>query len=777
MPKKDSKLVRLEDLRTRIARADHEYYVLDAPTLSDAEYDALVMQLRKLESVAPTSAVADSPLQKVGGKSSGRFPPFRHPTAMRSLNNAFSAGEVRDFVRRIEKLTGEQTVFSAELKLDGIAVNLWYENGTLAAAATRGDGETGENITANIKTIASLPLSLPDAPPHFEVRGEVVMNFSDFIKLNERQLAQNGRQFANPRNAAGGSLRQLDAAVTATRPLFFYVHGVGDNSAALIADTQTAAIEWLEVRGFVIARPHICSADLDTLLAYHEEIQSKRADLPFSIDGVVYKVNNLALQRKIGSVARAPRFAIAHKFSAEVATTVLRAIDIQIGRTGVLTPVARLAPVIVGGVVVSNATLHNADLIAEKDIRQGDYVDIRRAGDVIPEIIRILPDKRPPDSVPWTPPSVCPVCESAIRQEGRFYRCDNHRCPGRRIAAVSHFVSRGALDIDGVGGVLLEKLFASNLIQTAKDLYTLKKEELLSLELIADTSADNILAAIETSKNTTLTRFLFGLGMPSVGEAAATTLADFFGRLDNLINAPMLVFAFIRDIGSETATAIRRYFATDEHRELINGLRQAGVTWDERDFNRGERIRPLKDFLTTVTIFKNFLDGDQSQLEALPSGLGKTAIERLCAAFPDLAALHAADEMTLQSVVGGHSGLTTRLLAFFNDENYRAVVAHLDLLGFVWRTNAIEQDQRALVGNTFVLTGVLPDITRQQAKARIQAAGGAVTGKVTGNTNYVIAGDNPGSKLKDAEKLGIPVLSATAFAELLETGQAPKTEA
>lgn len=769
MSGKPSATKRIRELRGKIKSADREYYEEDAPSLTDAEYDALTRELLALEAALPANKAAKSPAAKVAGKASARFPPFSHPTPMRSLANAFSDDEVREFTKRMEKIGGKCS-YSAELKLDGIAVNLIYENGELTTAATRGDGETGENITANAKTLPTVPRKLKDAPEKLEIRGEVVMTFADFAALNERRRAAGEKEFANPRNAAAGSLRQLDAEVTKSRPLTFYPHGIGRDGGGGggFFRTHSEALEWLGKRGFLLAMPRIVVAVAADLLAYHAEVQGQRGDFPFSVDGVVYKVDDFAMQEKIGYVTRAPRFAIAHKFSAEQATTKIRAIDLQVGRSGVLTPVARLAPVTVGGVVVSNATLHNPDFIAEKDVRIGDYVEVRRAGDVIPEIVSVLKDKRPPGSdspsaAEWTPPPRCPSCRGVIRIVGKFYRCDYPQCRARRRALVAHFVSRDAMDIDGVGGVLLEKLFAADLANEAGDLFALKKEDLLRLKLIRDLSADNILAALERAKKTTLPRFLFALGIPSVGHTAAVTLAEFFGGLGNLQRAPAPVFAFVRDIGGETAQALQRFFADGDNIAHIEKLRAAGITWAEKKFAKGARRHPLRHFLTALPAFRTF--AAEENKTTLPEGLGKTAMEKLSEQFRSLAELKTA----AASGDANSDETAARLRGFFADGYYRDLLNYMEAdLGFIWEGADEEKPALPLSGKIFVLTGNLPDMTRKEAATKLQELGGKVTGSVSGSTDYVIAGESPGSKLKEAEKRNIRILSPDDFFRLLK---------
>lgn len=575
----------------KIKSADVAYYEKDAPNLTDAEYDELCRELRKLEKKFPALETAKSPMAKVGGRASSRFAPFSHPTPMRSLANAFTEKEVQEFVVRMQKAVGDDLTFTAELKLDGLALNAVYEDGRLMVAATRGDGETGEDITANARTIKNLPLTIDGAPSRFEVRGEVVMTFADFADLNTAQAMNGGKIFANPRNAAAGSLRQLDAQVTAKRPLSFYAHGLGMFEGEKKPELHSEALDWLEKRGFALSQKSAVLSGIPTLLDFHRDCEASRADMPFSVDGVVYKVDAFVRQERIGYTGRSPRFALAHKFSAEKATTKVLAIDVQVGRTGVLTPVARLAPITVGGVVVANATLHNREFIGMLpnkvikdgfiDIRIGDTVEVLRAGDVIPKVAAVYGDRRNPNSAAFDFPAHCPSCGKKIKREEKISRCVNVECKARVRAQLAHFVSRSAMDIDGIGGTLLEKLFAAGFVRRPSDLYQLKKEQLLSLDLIADLSADNILTAIEKSKETTLPRLLFALGIPLAGEELAGDISRFFGSLENLQQAPPWAFNFVEGVGPEVKDSLSLYFGEEENRREIESLKKYGVIWDE----------------------------------------------------------------------------------------------------------------------------------------------------------------------------------------------------
>ncbi len=758
-------------LRQQIEAANHAYYNEDAPLMDDATYDKLFIKLQTLEAqISDTEAT--SPTQRVGGKASSRFAPCEHASPMRSLGNAFNANAVHDFSNRINKLLkSESCSYTAELKLDGIALNLFYKKGQLSVAATRGDGQVGENVTANALTIASIPTSIANAPNAFEVRGELVMHNNDFMTLNQKQIDNDNKIFANPRNAAAGSLRQLDAAVTASRPLRFYAHGVGVGKNE-VATSQQLMMKWLGNAGFDVASPLITTDNIDELLAFHTKIEAKRIELPFSIDGVVYKVNDFAKQESIGYVARAPRFAIAHKFSAERAVTKINGIDVQLGRTGVLTPVARLEPITVGGVVVTNATLHNLELIHEKDIRLFDYVEVRRAGDVIPEVIRPLLDKRQSDNPLWQMPTQCPSCNGQVVKSSKVYRCENAHCSGRTLALIMHFVSREAMDIDGVGGSLVEKLLKAKLIKTVADLYALKKEDLLGLDFIADLSADNILKAIENSKQTTLPRFLFALGIPFVGVSSAKTLADFFGSLDALINAPLPIYVYIDDVGIETANALQLYFADENNRQIIAQCQALGVVWQEEQYTKGQRPRLLSTFLQGITQFKMY---EPTPFATLSKGFAKKAMTHLClhySSWDDIKQQIASATATVtdESPLFGESKIQDEWLGKIQtmlvEPRFVEVVDCLENMGFVWQRQLAAKTAKALDGKTFVLTGALPDLSRQDAKKKIESEGGKVVSAVSASIDYLVVGDKPGSKLQQAQKLGITVLSADEFLDL-----------
>jgi DNA ligase (NAD+) len=665
---------RVESLREAIARADHEYYVLDAPTTADAQYDAWMRELATLEDEHPALRTDDSPTQRVGGAPSEAFEPVVHRTPMLSLNNAFDDADVDAFDRRARDALGVEIVrYACEPKFDGLAVSLVYRDRKLAVGATRGDGATGENVTANLRTIPAVPLALPaSAPAYVEVRGEVLMLKKDFEKLNASQVAKGERTFVNPRNAAAGGLRQLDPKATAARRLTFFAYGVGEADWGRRApETHGALMDWLEAMRFPVTKERKLVAGLAGLLAYYKELGAKRARLPFEIDGVVYKVDALAQQQALGYVSRAPRFAVAHKFPAEEVPTEVLDIGVQVGRTGAITPVARLAPVFVGGVTVTNATLHNEDEVRRKDVRIGDTVVVRRAGDVIPEVVRVLPEKRPARTRLFHMPTACPECGSeVVRLEGEAVaRCTGGLfCPAQRKASLLHFASRRAMDIEGLGERLVDQLVDEGVVRTPADLYTLGVAKLAALERMADKSAANVVAAIAASKDTTLQRFVYALGIRHVGEATARDLARHFGSLDPMMDATPAQLLEVPDVGPVLAEAIAHFFAEKHNREVIERLRAAGVRWPEH-----------------------------APAAKAPAG--------------------------------------------------------------------------PLAGLTVVLTGTLPTLTRDEAKALIEQAGGKAAGSVSAKTSYVVAGSEAGSKLDKAEALGIPVLDEDGFRALLAKGK------
>jgi DNA ligase (NAD+) len=601
---------RAKALRASLEEANYRYYVLDAPTISDAEYDRLFRELQALEAEHPALATPDSPTARVGAAPLEAFGSVRHRVPMLSLNNAFADDEVEAFDRRArEALESEAVEYACEPKFDGLAVSLAYEHGHLARGATRGDGYEGEDVTANLRTVRSIPLRLHGAraPRLLEVRGEVILYRKDFERLNAQQRDRGEKTFVNPRNAAAGSLRQLDPRVTARRPLRFFAYGIGDAEGFALPPTQAGLLDLLGDLGLPVCAERRTARGVSGLLAYYRELEGRRASLPYEIDGVVYKVNRLADQERLGFVARAPRFAVAHKFAAEEATTELVAIEVQVGRTGAITPVARLKPVFVGGVTVTNATLHNEDELHRKDIRVGDTVVVRRAGDVIPEVVRAVPGSRKGHAPLFHVPTQCPVCGSAVIRlpDEAVARCTGGLfCPAQRKQALLHFASRRAMDIEGLGEKLVDQLVDAELVKTPADLYALDVERLAGLERMGEKSARNVIDALERSKRTTLARFVYALGIRNVGEATARDLARHFGALDPLLVADEAALEEVPDVGPIVAMSIRRFFAERHNRDVIAALRRHGVHWEEGEPRAAARAGRLarKTFVLTGTL-------------------------------------------------------------------------------------------------------------------------------------------------------------------------------
>lgn len=604
---------RIEALRAEIEAHNYAYHVLDNPTIPDAEFDRLFRELEALESAHPELVTPESPTQRVGAPVRDGFATVEHDIPMLSLGNAFSADELTQFARRVEerlrKAGHEHTpAYCAEPKLDGIAVSLLYESGRLVRAATRGDGYTGEDITANVRTIDSVPLKLRGSgwPERLEVRGEICMPKAGFERLNERALASGDKTYMNPRNAASGSLRQIDPAVTRQRPLQFCAYGWGviEAPAVPLPDSQYERLHLFNEWGFRINPEMQRLEDTAALLRYYDDLAVRRDSLPCEIDGIVYKVDAISLQEELGFVSRAPRWAIAHKFPAQEALTVLEKIDFQIGRTGAVTPVARLQPVQVGGVTVSNATLHNMDEIARLDLHEGDTVIVHRAGDVIPKVLGSVADKRPPHARRVPLPDHCPICDSPItRQEGEVVaRCTGGvTCSAQRLEALKHFVSRRAMDIDGIGEKLLQTLVDRQWVLYFSDLYRLTREQLLTLDRMGEKSVDNLLRALEASKQTTLSRFLFALGIREVGETTARNLARYFGSLDRLMAADTETLEQVPDVGPIMARHIHEFFRQQHNREEIQALIGQGVHWPDETESADELEQPLAGQTWVVT--------------------------------------------------------------------------------------------------------------------------------------------------------------------------------
>ncbi|MCE2989441.1 MAG: NAD-dependent DNA ligase LigA [Burkholderiales bacterium] len=593
-----SPAARIGDLRRAIEQHLYNYHVIDQPTITDAEYDQLFNELVALEAAHPQLVTADSPTQRVGAKPLDQFDEVTHRVPMLSLGNAFAEDDVRGFDRRCREGLGigadALIEYACEPKFDGLAISLTYENGHFVQGATRGDGSVGEDVTLNLRTIKSIPLKIDTSAARLEVRGEVLMQRRDFDALNARQAAKGEKTFVNPRNAAAGSLRQLDPRLTAERPLSFFAYGLGAVEAVELPATHSACMDWLANLRFPATRDRAVVSGLEGLLSYFARLGEMRARLPFDIDGVVYKVNSLSQQQALGFVSRAPRFAIAHKFPAEEASTELLGIDVQVGRTGAITPVARLRPVFVGGTTVSNATLHNEDEVRRKDLKIGDTVVVRRAGDVIPEVAAVIAAKRPADAREWLMPTRCPECDSAIiRLEGESVaRCTGGLfCPAQRKQALLHFAQRRAMNIEGLGEKLVDQVVDQGLVRTAADLYRLGLMQLASLERMGEKSAQNLLDGISNSRATTLPRFVYGLGIRHVGEATAKDLARHFGKIDAIMGASIEQLLEVNDVGPVVAQSIRRFFDEPHNREVVEQLRACGVHWTESEPSASTIVR------------------------------------------------------------------------------------------------------------------------------------------------------------------------------------------
>jgi DNA ligase (NAD+) len=615
---------RADELRRQLAAFNYRYYVLDDPEVPDAEYDRLMQELRELEAAHPQIITPDSPTQRVSGTAAVQFGAVRHRVPMLSLGNAFTDEQVGDFDRRVRERLGAagDVDYTAEPKLDGLAVTLTYEGGRLVRAATRGDGTTGEDVTANVRTIRSVPLVLEGrAPPLFEARGEVFMPLAGFARMNEEAKKRGERLFVNPRNAAAGALRQLDAKITAQRPLEIFFYSTGAVEGMTLPARQSALLELLRKLGLRTSAEAQRVRGLAECLEYYRRLLARRAELPYQIDGVVYKVDRREEQERLGFVSREPRWAIAHKFPAEEELTQLLNVEFQVGRTGALTPVARLKPVFVGGATVSNVTLHNMDEIERNDIRIGDTVVVRRAGDVIPEIVRVIPERRPAKAKRIELPSHCPVCNSPVeRAPGEAVaRCSGgFTCRAQRQEALRHFASRRALDIEGLGDKLVEQLVEHSLVSSPDELYTLTKEQLLELERMGERSADNLLIALERSKTTTLPRFLYALGIRDVGEATALALAQHFGSLERLMAADAAAIEEVPDVGPVVAGHVAVFMASEKHRRAIANLRARGVHWENLE-RKAAAAAPLagKSIVVTGTLSSMSREEAQERLRGL----------------------------------------------------------------------------------------------------------------------------------------------------------------
>ena len=763
---------RIASLRERIEDANHRYHVLDDPDIPDAEYDKLMRELVELEAAHPELVTPDSPTQRVGAAPSSAFAQVRHEIPMLSLGNAFSETEVEDFVRRVrERLEIDDPLFSVEPKFDGLAISLRYEHGRFVRGATRGDGERGEDVTANLRTIKAVPLKLRGAgwPDVLEVRGEVYMPRAGFEAYNETARASDGRirPLVNPRNAAAGSLRQLDPRITAKRPLAFYAYALGavEGGKGMPA-THSATLKQLHAWGFPVSALVGTARGAAGCLAYYARIGAKRDALPFDIDGVVYKLDDLAGQRELGFVGRTPRWAIAHKFPAQEQQTTVEAIIVNIGRTGAATPAAKLVPVFVGGVTVTNATLHNADQVARLDVRVGDTVIVRRAGDVIPEVVRVVPELRPARTKPWKMPAHCPICGSDIvREEGEVVaRCSGELiCAAQRVQAIFHFASRRAMDIDGLGERYIEDLGDLGYVKSVADLYKLTLDDLLEMKRRADERdgttpetvkagkvatkwAENLIDAIEHSKRTTLERFLYALGIEHVGESTAKALAHWFGSLARIRHLPWPLLTLVPDIGGEVARAIGHFLEQDGNQRVIDDLLARGVV-------PGDEHPPspkLRSVLDAATVLASL---------AVPKLTAKRAAQ-LAAHFADADAMLDASEQDLVSA-GLPADTAAAFIAWREDDAHRVLLqrcfASLADLHAALGDAPESAAALPLDGQTVVLTGTLSALTRDEAKAKLEALGAKVAGSVSKRTSFVVAGEAAGSKLDKATELGVEV--------------------
>ena len=759
---------RAAKLRQQLEDASYRYHVLDEPNIPDADYDRLLRELDELEAAHPELVTPDSPTQRVGSAPSSKFAEVRHAIPMLSLGNAFSEAEVRDFVRRIEeKLERPVLEFSAEPKLDGLAISLRYENGKFVQGATRGDGASGEDVTVNLRTVKAIPLHLRGKGwPHvLEVRGEVYMPRAEFEKYNEQARLHGGKVLANPRNGAAGSLRQLDPRLTAQRPLAFFAYGIGLVEGGALPDTHSATLRQLREWGFPVSTESKVVKDAEGLLGYYEQIGSKRDALAFDIDGVVYKLDDNAGQREMGFVSRAPRWAIAHKFPAQEQSTTVEAIEIQIGRTGAATPVARLKPVQVAGVVVTNATLHNADQIARLDVRVGDTVIVRRAGDVIPEVVSAMLERRPADSVPWVMPDHCPICASEIvREEGKAaWRCSGElSCPAQRKEAIRHFASRRAMDIEGLGDRFIEDLSDMGYLESVADLYKLKLEDLLEMKRgvdardgttpetvkagkVASKWAENLVEAVDRSRATTLERFLFALGIQHVGESTAKALAAWFGDLELIRHLPWPLFKRVPDVGGEVARSIGHFLDQPGNQQVIDDLLARGV----RVTDTRAPTAKLREGLNLASLLVDLEIPKITRIRADQLGNAFASAEMLV------------DAPVHNFVSAGLPSESANSLAAWLEipENtsllLKGAAAIQQLLAAVPETE--ETIAGPLDGKTVVLTGGLASMSRDEAGAKLEALGAKLAGSVSKKTSLVVAGEAAGSKLAKAEELGVEV--------------------
>lgn len=769
---------RILELRAELDQHNYRYHVLDEPSIPDVEYDRLFHELKALEAENPHLVTPDSPTQRVGSAALSAFTQVRHEIPMLSLGNAFEETDMLEFDRRVNEgldlpAASKKVEYSCEPKLDGLAVSLLYQNGALVRGATRGDGTTGEDISVNVRTVRNIPLKLHGKgwPDTLEVRGEVFMSKAGFERLNASQLEIGGKTFANPRNAAAGSLRQLDSKITANRPLEFCCYGIGQVSHD-IADTHTGNLQQLKEWGMPISREMKIAHGIEDCLKYYHDIGEKRLSLPYEIDGVVFKVNSISAQRELGFRAREPRWAIAHKFPAMEELTELLDVEFQVGRTGAVTPVARLKPVKVAGVTVANATLHNMDEVARLGLMIGDTVIIRRAGDVIPQVVQVVQERRPTDARAVEIPQTCPVCGSLVERtqlikrskgketisEGAVYRCVGRLACGAQLKqAIIHYVSRRAMDIEGLGDKTIEQLVDEKLIGSPADLYKLTYEQIIDLEGFADISSKKLLKAIDDSKQPTLARFIYALGIPDVGEETAKVLARSLGSLDRVIVALPEVLTYLPDVGLEVAHEIHSFFEDEHNQNVIGAL-------------LGECQMQLQDtgdlgaeFAASAT-----LGGLLDKLN-IPS-VGPGAAQKLADKFGTLEAVVKADWLDMRQTLPEKQAQAVR--AFFDVPEHAqrglAIEQQLKDFGMHWQSEKKVVEGLPLAGQTWVLTGSLELMSRDVAKEKLEGLGAKVSGSVSAKTHTVVAGPGAGSKLTKANELGLKVLDEEAFVAFLK---------
>ena len=778
MKKSNSITQELADLRDTINQHNYHYYVLDDPQLPDAAYDRLMQQLQTLEQAHPDLITPDSPTQRVGAEPLSAFTQVKHRHAMLSLDNAFTAEQAYAFDRRLHDwLDTEQAIdYACEPKIDGVAVSLLYEQGVLVRAATRGDGSTGEDITSNVRTIACIPLRLLGSgfPPELEVRGEIFMPKQGFDKLNEQARAQGNKVFANPRNAAAGSLRQLDPTITAQRPLAMVCYSVGWVQGGHLPTSHHAILIALHRWGLPLHDKLQRVQGIEACLQYYQALLTQRDHLAYGIDGVVFKVDAIQQQEQLGALAKAPRWALAYKFPAEEEVTTLLAVDFQVGRSGVITPVARLAPVTVGGVTVSNASLHNRDEIARLGVQINDHVVVRRAGDVIPQIVRCLPEQRPANSQPIHFPQQCPACGAEVEQLSMQHERKNGttmrigvgiyclgrlRCPAQLVQTIIHFVSRTALDIHGLGEKIVEQLVHSKRVQSPADLCVLTAADLQDLEGFADLSIQNTLDAIAASRQVSLARFVYALGIPGVGSATAQRLASALGSLQRIREALPEVLTCLPDIGYDVSLAINHFFNDSHNRASVDLLIKRGIHITDETSEVADEWQGALSMAWLV-----------EQLTI--AGVGATSAKALASHFTDLTSLMQTDETTLTALKRCTSTAKTGIMAFFaqpaNVTKATAIEQQLRQWGMHWDCPKKHVKRLPLSSHCYVLTGQLESLSRIEASRALVALGAKVSNHLSARTDALIVGAAPGSKLAKANKLGVNVMDEKALLDLIQ---------